>query len=122
MNDYIGVQKRVLPILEAENYFQVVRNNESGMDIHITKKGIKETLGSGKRFQNLPRKLKELKITVLRSLPDIIRTSHLVRDEVPNEHKNSPSYAYFTTPVSINGIVFYVKLTIQKTSYKNKFW
>lgn len=54
------------------------------MIIEITKKGIKETLGSEKRFQNLPRKLKELKIATIRSLPELIRNANLIRDNVLN--------------------------------------
>ena len=49
MNDYIGLQKTILPILEQEGFFKEVINEETGMTIEITKKGIRETLGSGNR-------------------------------------------------------------------------
>ena len=122
MNDYIGVQKSVLPILESEGFFGEATNEETGMVIDITKKGIKETLGSGKRFQTLPRKLKELKLATIRSLPDMIRKAHLVEDNVANSHGKSPSYAYFTVDTDINGVPFTVRIDVKKTSAKNKFW
>lgn len=55
MNDYIGVQKVVLPELEKQDFFREIVNEETGMVIEITRKGVKETLGSGKRFQSLPK-------------------------------------------------------------------
>lgn len=122
MNDYIGVQKAIIPFLEKEGFFREVTNEESGMVIEITKKGIKETLGSGKRFQNLPRKLKELKIATIRSLPNLIENAKLIRDDVLNSHGNASKYAYFIASVNINGILFNVRINVQKTLAKNKFW
>ena len=53
MNDYIGVQKIIPPILEQQDFFGEIVNDESGMVIEITRKGIKETLGNGKNSQLL---------------------------------------------------------------------
>ena len=122
MNDYIGLQKTIIPILELEDFFREVVNEETGMVIEITKKGIKETLGSEKRFQNLPRKLKELKIATIRSLPELIRNAKLIEDNVLNSHSNSAKYAYFVISVDVRGILLNVRITVQKTSAKNKFW
>lgn len=122
MNDYIGVQKAVLPILEQEEFFKEILNEETGMVIEITKKGIKETLGSGNRFQNLPRKLKELKIATIRCLPDLIAKAHLIKDDVLNSHGNIAKYAYFVVGVSINGVLLNIRINVQKTPAKNKFW
>ena len=62
-NDYIGVQKEVLSVLRKKNFFinNEVVNKKMGVGIKINTKGIKETLGPGKRFQNLPKKLKKYK-------------------------------------------------------------
>ena len=51
-NDYIGVQKEVLKVLRKENFFtdDKVINHQTGMVIKINAKGIKETIGPGKRF------------------------------------------------------------------------
>lgn len=122
MNDYIGMQKVVLPELEKQGLFREVINKESGMIIEITKKGIKETFGSGNRFQSLPRKLKELKIATLRNLPEIIQEAHLVKDNVLNFHGNAAEYAYLALEVDINGLFAQVRIDVKKTPAKNKFW
>lgn len=122
MNDYIGIQKAILPILEQEGFFEEVINEETGMVIEITKKGIKETLGSGNRFQKLTRKLKELKIVFIRSLPELIRKAHLLQDDVINFHGNSSKYAYFVLDVEINGLSVRIRIVVKKTSAKNRFW
>lgn len=122
MNDYIGVQKAILPELEKQNFFREIVNEESGMVIEITRKGIKETLGNGKRFQSLPRILKKLKIATLRSLPEMIRQAHMVKDCVPNSHGATSEYAYFVIAVDVNDVAFNVRIDVKKTSAKNKFW
>lgn len=122
MNDYIGLQKVILPILEQEGLFKEVINEETGMVIEITKKGIKETLGSGNRFQKLTRKLKELKIVFIRSLPELIRKAHLLQDDVINFHGNSSKYAYFVLDAEINGLSVRIRIVVKKTSAKNRFW
>ena len=54
-NDYIGVQKAVIEVLKKEDFFVNgdIMNVETGMLVRLTVKGIKETIGKGKRFQNL---------------------------------------------------------------------
>lgn len=122
MNDYIGLQKIIIPILEAEGFFREIINEETGMVIEITKKGIKETLGSGKRFQTLTRTLKELKIAIIRSLPEVVRKAHLLKDDVMNFHGDSPRYAYFVLETKLNNLEVGIRIVVKKTSAKNKFW
>lgn len=122
MNDYIGLQKAILPILEQEGFFKEVINEETGMVIEVTKKGMKETLGSGRRYQKLTRKLKELKIAIIRSLPELICKAHLLQDDVANFHGNSSRYAYFALGAELNGVSVTVRIVVKKTSAKNKFW
>ena len=122
MNDYIGLQKTILPILEQEGFYEEIINEEAGMAIEITKKGIKETLGSGRRFQKLTRRLKELKIAIIRSLPEIIRKAHLSQDNVMNFHGDSSRYAYFVLETELNGLDVRIRIDVRKTSAKNKFW
>lgn len=123
-NDYIGMQKAVISVLKNENFFvnNVVVNEETDMVVFITAKGIKETLGSGKRFQSLPRRLKELKIATVRSLPEIIRKGKLIEDEVENVHGDNSKFAYFITTVRINDSNFDVKVSVRKSLQTNKFW
>lgn len=60
LNDYIGVQKAVISKLnEEEDYFGDYVNESTGMIITLGKKGIKETLSSGKRFQTQPETMKK---------------------------------------------------------------
>lgn len=122
LNDYIAVQKQVIPILEKENFFRCVKNEATGVEIDIGKKGIKETLGSGKRFQFLPRVIKELKIATIRGLPEIIRKSHLLENDVVNVHGNDDRFAYLGMDVEVNGVPFIITIDIKKTIEKNKFW
>lgn len=57
-NDFIAVQKEVISSLRQEGYFDNtnVINKKTGMIIRVTTKGIKESLGAGKRFQSLQKK------------------------------------------------------------------
>ena len=122
LNDYIAVQKQVIPILEKENFYGYVENEATGMEIDIGKKGIKETLGSGRRFQALPRVIKEIKIATIRRLPEIIKKSHMLEDDVVNVHGNDHRFAYLSIDVEVNGVAFKITIDIKKTVEKNKFW
>ncbi len=123
-NDYIGMQKGVVSVLREEGFFDnnVIINEETGMQIAITAKAIRETLGSGNRFQILPRELKRLKVATVRSLPDIIRKARLIKDNAGNTHGNNPLYAYFYVNISIEGVDAGVKIDVRKTLETNKFW
>ncbi len=132
INDYIGVQKSVLQTLTNEGFFEngnnVVTNAESGMVIGITKKGIKETLGSGNRFQTLTRTLKRLKLMTIRDLPHLIKTAHLIMDNQGNYHnpKSNLEYAYLCNHITLmvdgKESAFDVTITIRKSQQKNMFW
>lgn len=124
-NDYIGVQKNVIETLRNEKFFDnnTVTNDDSGMVIRITAKGIKETLGTGKRFQSLPRKLKELKIATLRNLPDIIKSGVVLHDDVKNYYsKNGDLFAYIESDIVINNTIYGVRVSIKKKVGSNVFW
>ena len=123
-NDYIGMQKAVINNLKEDGFFDdnVVINCETKMAILITPKGIKETLGSGKRFQSLPRVLKELKIATIHTLPDIIREGKLMEDEVENIHGDNAKYAYFATKIKVDDTEMLVKVSVRKNLQTNKFW
>lgn len=122
LNDYIAVQKQVIPILEKENFYGCVKNENTGMEIDIGKKGIKETLGSGKRFQSLPRKLKMLKIATIRKLPILVKRAKLIEDDVIDVHGRDSRFAYLGIDVDINGVLHRITIDIKKTREKNKFW
>ena len=124
-NDYIDVQKSVIDTLRNEKFFDnnTVINDDSGMIIRITAKGIKETLGTGKRFQSLPRKLKELKIATLRNLPDIIKSGVVLHDDVKNYYsENGDLFAYIESDIEINNTNYGVRVSIKKKVGSNVFW
>lgn len=124
-NDYIGVQKEVISVLKREGYFseEDIINFETGMRIRVTAKGIKETIGKGKRFQNLPRKVKEQKIATLRKLPRLIKESHLLADEVSNYYsEQGEKFAYFICKVLIDGELHDVRIAVKKKFNSNHFY
>ncbi|MBE5951152.1 MAG: hypothetical protein E7260_06095 [Lachnospiraceae bacterium] len=124
-NDYIGVQKEVIEVLRKEDFFEkngVVTGN-SGITVRITAKGVKETLGTGKRFQALPKALKELKVVTIRYLPILIENSWICEDNVENIHKkDGVHYAYLAAIVNVDGIEYGVRISVQKKMSSNVFW
>ena len=125
LNDYIAVQKAVVNHLKETGFFDkngIVVNEETGMQIRINPRGIKETLANGKRFQTLPKELKKLKIATIEKLPEIIQQGILLDDNVENLHGNNETFAYFETLVNINGDNYRVKVDVKKSIETNKFW
>ncbi len=123
-NDYIGVQKEVLNVLRKEKYFtDDVINMKTGMRIRINAKGIKETTGSGKRFQSLPKLLKQYKVVTLRYLKEIIENAELIADDVKNiDQKNGYTFAYLKNEILIDGKELTVRITVKKKISSNWFW
>lgn len=121
LNDYIAVQKAVTEKI-GESIYGDYENKETGMIISIGKKGIKETLSSGKRFQNLPKYIKKLKVATIQKLPEIIEKSSLLNDDVENIHEKPSRFAYFKAKVDINDEPCEIRIAVKKTSAKNHFW
>lgn len=123
-NDYIGMQKCIIGTLKEEGFFEnnVVVNKMSGMIVRISAKGIKETLGKGKRFQNLPKNLKKLKVATLRYLPRVIERGTVLADDVPNAHGDVALYAYIMFNVFIDSVEYGIRVAIKKRVCDNIFW
>ena len=124
-NDYIAVQKEVIAVLKNENYFEqgYITNNKTNMLIRLTARGIKETLGNGKRFQYLPKLVKMQKVATLRELPLIIQNAELVEDEVKNYHEDATNrFAYFISNATIDGEVYRVRIVVCKKVESNHFY
>ncbi len=123
-NDYIGVQKEVLNVLRKEKYFtDDVINTKTGMRIRINAKGIKETIGSGKRFQALPKLLKQYKVATLRYLKEIVENAELIVDDVKNIHQeNGYTFAYLKNEILIDGKLLTIRITVKKKISSNWFW
>ena len=124
-NDYIGVQKEVIAVLKRENYFNnnIVINANTGLNIKINAKGIKETIGTGSRFQKLPKKFKIYKIATLRYLKEIIIAAELIEDNVSNYHANGVySFAYLKNEIMIDDELVDIRISIMKRVESNWFW
>lgn len=130
LNDYINVQRSVNNTLLNEGFFsdeggrsRTITNEDSGMIIQITPKGIKETFGE-KNFYNLGRKLKIAKLSVVRDLPSIIQSGKLLADNVENKHNpnSSVKYAYIESNATIDGYPVTISIDIRKSPKKNTFW
>lgn len=124
-NDYIAVQKEVLQVLKKEGFFEDNRviNKKTGIQVRINTKGIKETLGAGKRFQALPKKLKQYKISTLRYLKRIIEDAELLADNVENVHvENGCMFAYLGREMIIDEKRTYIRISIKKKITSNWFW
>lgn len=130
INDYVGVQKAVISTLSSEGFFDnnIIINKDSGMEIEITKDGIKETLGPASRFQTLSREKKELKLLTLRALPTLIEKAKLTDSDVNNMHSEQSElkYSYLTQDITISNGTHQEKYTItvaiRRSRQKNKFW
>ncbi len=93
------------------------------MHIRISPKGIKETIGKGKRFQNLPKMVKMQKVATIRSLPDLIREAKLLEDNVPNYYLNTgDKFAYLITKIMIDDEMHDVRIAIKKKIGSNHFY
>ena len=124
-NDYIGVQKEVIAVLKRENYFENnnIVNMCTGINVKINVKGIKETIGTGTRFQRLPKKFKRYKIATIRRLKEVIMSAELLEDNVPNYHTNGIySFAYLKNEIIIDDELVDIRISIMKRIESNWFW
>lgn len=129
INDYIHVQRKVFQTLQKEGFFtksessRIDINAESGLIIETNKSGIEETFNR-ENYAIRGKELKLWKLATIRIVPDIIKKGHIVADNVSNSHKNDSSlkYTYIESDVVIDEILVKVKLSIRKSSQKNKFW
>ena len=118
-------RKNVISVLKQEEYFKdnMVKNVDTGMSIKINTKGIKETIGTGTRFQRLPKKLKMYKIATIRKLKELVETATLLEDNVPNYHSNgSYTFAYLKNELMIDGDLIVIRISIMKRIDSNWFW
>lgn len=112
-------------VLREENLFaeNLVINKETGMHIVINAKGIRETLGTGKHFQALPRKLKQYKLATLRHLKIIIENANVIVDNVENMHdKNGYKFAYLKSEIIIDEEPIEIRISVKKKIDSNWFW
>ena len=124
-NDYIAVQKEVLRVLRAENFFNdnIVIHKESGMMIKVTPKGIKETFGNGKRFNTMPKEVKKWKIATIHHIKELIQNAQLIEKDVESTHSaDSSTYAYFITNIIISNSLLHTRITVKQKIGSNIFY
>lgn len=124
-NDYIGVQKEVISVLKKKGYFNEISitNNETAMRIRLTAKGIKETIGNGKRFQNLPKIVKQQKVATVRVLPQLLKEGNLLQDDVENYYSvTGDAFAYFISEILIDDVAHIVRIAVKKKCNSNHFY
>lgn len=124
-NDYIAVQKEVLRALKEANFFEdnIVIHKDSGMVIKITPRGIRETFGNGKRFNTLPKHLKQLKIATISYIKELLSYGQLISDNVSNYHPSgSATFAYISTNVLMDNAPLFIRVTIKKKISSNIFY
>ena len=127
INDFIGVQRRVVGTLTTEGFFEnghnVVTNAATGMTIEITKSGIEHTLGYEKLFSTQPRIVKDITLAVIRELPKIIREADAGAIEVGNVHGRAPKFTYLYHKMDFAPVgPIEVKVDIRHAAQKNVFW
>lgn len=123
-NDYIAVQKEILRVLREDGFFirNIVCNAETGIQIRISPKDIRETFGKDKRFQSLPRELKEYKVVTISRIKELIEEARLYEDNVENIHRNqTDTFAYFRNRVVIDGKEVIVRISVKKKVGSNHF-
>lgn len=124
-NDYIGAQKEIISTLKKENYFENndIVNIQTGMVVRLTPKGIKETIGKGKRFQSLPKAVKQQKVVTIRSLPILIKEAKLLEDNIPNYYSEEGNcFAYFISQILIDNEIHNVRIAVKKKINSNHFY
>ncbi len=130
VNDSIEVQRKVFSKLQQNGFFtddnktgRTDVNQESGMEIETNKSGINETF-SYKNFVVNGKETKILKLATVPVLPTIIKNARVIEDNVSNfkNTQSSVKYAYLMGSIRVDGIDYDVKITVRKSSEKNKFW
>ncbi len=130
LGDYVHVQRQVFDTLLREDFFtdrekrsRTDINEETGMVIETNKSSISETFNQS-NYGRLGKAKKLAKLDTVRMLPQIIKKGKLLRDNVPNQYRNSANktFAYITYELNINGTPVTVKLDIKKSPSKNKLW
>ena len=128
--DYIHVQRQVFSTLLNEGFFtdkekrsRVDVNKASGMIIETNKSSIDETFNRN-NYALVGINKKIAKLATVRLIPQIIENGTLVKDNVPNQHKNSnnKTFAYIEANVVIEGKDITIKVDIKQSPRKNKVW
>lgn len=129
INGFEQVQKGVLNTLRANGFFE---NNgerkivikENGMEVTINRGSIKETFGSGNKYESIPAAFKILKLATIEQIPSIIESANVIAENEKNIHNNgeNKTFTYLSGTATIEGKSVPVRITLKISKEKNKFW
>lgn len=128
LNDYVGIQKRIINTLKDDNFFNInnrniVVNADTDIVVEIGPEGIRETFSKGNRYEILPRKIKTAKVATIRSLPNLIKYAEVVELHQPNYHnKKNVDFLVLQHPVTVDNDNFNIEIKIKRSLEKNKFY
>ncbi len=114
LNNYVSTEAQSKPII----------NIDTGMKIEIWKSGIYETFGNHSAYRNIPSNMKKAKLATMTNLAKLIKYGEVRAKEQPNNYNpNSQStYAYLTSPITIDGKKYIVNMDIKKVRQGNRFY
>ena len=102
-----------------------ILNIDTGIEIEIRKKGIKETFENDRYFLNLSNEEKLKKIAIVEYLPKLIKYGEVRSKEASNYHnpQSKLRYAYLVGPASIDGKEYSVNIDIRRApTGENNFY
>ncbi len=130
IDDKIEVTNRILnnlknKYLSTEQQAKPITNIDTGMQIEIRQRGIRETFGKDEYYNNLPREMKKAKIATMDSLAKLIKYGEVRAKEAGNYHNPNSKvrYAYLEAPIKIDGVEYTVNMDIRKSpNGENRFY
>ena len=101
-----------------------ITNIDTGMKIEIWRKGINETFGNAKSYKDLSPEMKKTKLATMTNLAKMIKYGEVRSAEAKNYHNSNSSitFAYLTSPITIDGKNYVVDMDIRKSERGNRFY
>lgn len=115
--------KLLKTFLTSNGVQKYIKNIDSGVEVTITKAGIKETFGNKKYYINYPKKLKLAKIASMEHLAKMIKYGEIKEENVKNYHneKSPTTFTYLKSSLNIDGVDYNVDIVIKLTKEGNRF-
>ena len=110
--------------ISTEDLHKPIVNIDTGMSIEIRRKGINETFGNDKAYHLLSTENKKIKLATMTSLAKMIKYGEVRSAEAANYHNpnSSVTFAYLTSPITIDGRNYQVEMDIRKAAEGNQFY
>ena len=111
--------------LSTKEQSKPIVNLDTGMEIEITMRGVKETFGKDEYYTNLSEDEKLVKIASMSKLANLIKYGEVRAQEAPNYHdpNSKVRYAYLKAPLRVDGQEYTVNMDIRKSpNGENRFY